>query len=56
MTSTMPTTDGNYPDSNSIAKASPQDPTEERFQENKKMTGHSKRDVSKIIVTFIKMP
>jgi len=30
----MPTTDGNYPDSNSIANAWPQDPTEELFQED----------------------
>jgi len=45
MNSTMPTTDGNYPDSHSIAKASPQDPTEKLFQEDirneaTQQTGH----------------
>jgi len=30
----MPTTDRNYPDSISIAKVSPQDPTEELFQKD----------------------
>ena len=40
---TMSTTDGNYPDSNSIVKASLQDPTEELFQEDIKNEGHSRR-------------
>ena len=31
---TMSTTDGNYPDSSSIVKASLQDPTEELFRED----------------------